>query len=83
MDRRKYVHLEKLKSGDATPRTASPSVRANLPCRLQQHCAALGPTPQASLTVFADLGLSDGEMARYFNVPETCIAELCSVWNVR
>lgn len=50
---------------------------------LRQHLLALGPSPKESLEMFVDLGLSDGEMARYFKVPDTSISKLCHIWGIR
>ena len=83
MDQKSRAHTKKLKSGDAVPRPAVASKNKGFSSELRQQVAALGPTPKESLEVFADLGLSDGEMARYFKVPETCISKLCHIWGIR
>lgn len=50
---------------------------------LPKYAHAFGPMPKTSLEVFADLGLTDSEIARYFNVPQTCITRLRSIWNIQ
>ena len=77
------AHMEKLKSGDAALRSAAAPSGKGFSLELNKHIAALGPAPRRSLEVFVDLGLSDGEMARYFKVPETCISQLCHIWSIR
>lgn len=54
------------------------------PGSLQQSNAAhtpdpLGPDPESSVEVFADLGLSSSEIAQYFGVPEGRITRLRKV----
>ncbi|MBY6069411.1 hypothetical protein KUW17_21890 [Leisingera aquaemixtae] len=41
-----------------------------------QGSGRLGPWPVAAVTVFADLGMDDGEIARYFGVAPSLIAQL-------
>ncbi|WP_298865136.1 hypothetical protein [uncultured Sulfitobacter sp.] len=83
MVHRSRAHMEKLKLGDAVPRAATAQRGKGFSLELRQQIAALGPLPRESLEVFVDLGLSDGEMARYFKVPETCISKLCHIWGIR
>lgn len=83
MEKRSRAHFEKLKSGDAVSRPLVASKRKGFSHELRQHVAALGPTPKENLEVFVDLGCSDGEMARCFNVPETYISKLCHIWGIR
>ena len=77
-----HIHTYKLRSGDAVPRMRPERHPKELPLNLRQHIAALGPMPKASLETFVDLGLSDGEMASYFNVPQADIAKLRDIWNI-
>lgn len=83
MNQRCRAHMEKLKLGDVVPRPATAPSGKGFSLELRKHVAALGPAPRKSLEVFVDLGLSDGEMARYFKVPETCISKLCHIWGIR
>jgi len=80
---RNHIHTEKLNSGDAVPRTRLKLWRKELPDHLRQHIEALGPAPKNSLETFVDLGLSDCEVARYFNVPPACIIKLRDIWGIR
>lgn len=41
-----------------------------------KHIRALGRMPKVSLEIFADLGLTDAEIGRYFMVPQHCIRNL-------
>ena len=83
MDQKSRARLDKLKSGDPVPRPAATLAGIGFSDELHRHLAALGPTPRNSLEALVDLGLSDGEMARYFKVPETSISKLCHVWGIR
>jgi hypothetical protein len=83
MDQQCSVHVAKLKSGDTVPRPSKAPRGKVFSLELRKHVAALGPAPRKSLEVFADLGLSDDEMARYFKVPKTCISKLCHIWGIR
>ncbi|EEB82698.1 hypothetical protein RGAI101_4003 [Roseobacter sp. GAI101] len=83
MDHQRRANLQKIKSGGVVPRH-SKGPRGE--CRaqyLRQHVATLGPKPKKSLEAFVDLGLTDGEIARYFNMPKTCISKLCHLWGIR
>lgn len=83
MDQRCNARMEKLKSGDPLGRPEADPICKCLSAELHKHLAALGPAPRKSLEVFADLGLSDDEMARYFKVPITCISQICDIWCIR
>lgn len=75
-------HLQKLTSGDAVaPRRQRPA-RSDMPKELRQYIAALGPMPKNTLETFVDLSLSDDEIARYFQVPASCISQLRRIWNI-
>ncbi len=77
------IHLQKLTSGDVIPRAPHVAPGKELPLRLREQVRALGPMPKTCLEVFVDLGLSDGEIARYFDVPQACITKLCDIWCMR
>lgn len=83
MDFRNHACSQKLKTGDTVQKCASPCGQQKLPYKLRKHVTALGPTPKASLEAFVDLDLSDGEMARYFDVSDTSVAKLCKIWGLR
>lgn len=83
MDCRNHAWSQKLKRGDTVQKSASPCGQQKLPFELRKHVTALGPTPKASLEAFVDLGLSDGEMASYFNVPDASVSKLCKIWGIR
>ncbi|KGK79896.1 hypothetical protein PM03_04240 [Thalassobacter stenotrophicus] len=55
----------------------------DLPERLRNDLIALGPLPMRTLTAFVDLGLSDAEIARYFDLPAASIAKLRTIWQLR
>lgn len=38
--------------------------------------------PRRVLETFVDLGLSDGEIARYFKIPETSVSKLRKIWRI-
>lgn len=54
----------------------------NLPCRLRAHVDALGPSPRKGLAALVDLGLSDHEIGRYHKIPQDCVADLRTLWNI-
>ena len=49
---------------------------------LQKYAHALGPTPKRCLETLTDLGLTDLEIARYFNMPSTVVIDLRLAWNI-
>ena len=55
----------------------------DLPERLRNDLTALGPLPMRTLTTFVDLGLSDAEIARYFDLSAASIAKLRAIWQLR
>lgn len=59
-----------------------PTARAELTSRLQKYVHTLGPTPKRSLETFADLGLSDAEIGRYFRIPHDVITQLREIWKI-
>jgi hypothetical protein len=82
MDSCHQNHIEKLKSGHPVPKLRLVSRSQGLPHPLREHIMALGPMPETCLAIFLDLGLSDREIARYFDVPKASIAKLCDIWNI-
>ena len=56
--------------------------RDELTYEMQKHLHILGPTPKRCLEMFADLGLSDPEIARYFKIPTTIVTDLRRVWDI-
>lgn len=72
----------KLSSGHVIPKTPDASRTSILPNFLKKHALAFGPRPKKSLETFVDLGLSDQEIARYFNVPQTCVSKLRLIWKI-
>ena len=58
------------------------SKRDELPHTLQRYMHILGPSPKRCLEMFADLGLSDPEIARYFKIPTDVVTELRQVWRI-
>lgn len=83
MDDRHRIHLRKLEQDLVVPAFRHELRRKELPRQFREHVSALGHQPEACLETFVDLGLSDGEIARYFHVPKTCITELCGIWHLR
>ena len=59
-----------------------PAARAELTGQLQKYIHTLGPMPKRCLEAFADLGLSDAEIARYFRIPDDVVTRLREIWNI-
>ena len=55
----------------------------DVPKLLRNDLTALGPLPMRTLTAFVDLGLSDAEIARYFDLPAASVAKLRTIWQLR
>ena len=72
----------KLSSGHLIPKIPEASRTSILPNFLKKHALALGPRPKKSLEAFVDLGLSDQEIAGYFNIPQTCVSKFRLIWNI-
>jgi len=83
MDQKRRANLQELKSGSSVPRGRKGQRCEGFSRDLRRHVATLGPKPRKSLAAFVDLGLSDGEIARYYQVPRNCISKLCQVWGIR
>lgn len=49
---------------------------------LQKHIHVLGFAPRRTLETFVDLGLTDGEIARYFKMDERHISSLREHWEI-
>ena len=62
--------------------TGSHAAHVVLTGQLQKYMHALGPTPKRCLETFADLGLSDAEIGRYFRVPHEVVTQLRAIWNI-
>lgn len=58
------------------------SPRRDLASELQKYLHVLGPMPKRSLEIFADLGLSDDEIGRYFRMPCKRVTELREIWKI-
>ena len=76
------IHAEKLVSGDTVKRPGQVNILTQTPTDLSHHIAAMGPTPRMSLETFVDLSLSDDEIAKYFHVPCSLIAQLRDFWGI-
>ncbi|WP_372991416.1 hypothetical protein [Sulfitobacter sp.] len=83
MDHKGHANLQKLKTGNPVPRDWKGQRNDGFSRDLRRHVATLGPKPRKSLAAFVDLGLSDGEIARYYQLPRNCISMLCQVWGIR
>jgi len=59
-----------------------PTARAELSDHLQKYILTLGPTPKRCLETFADLGLSDVEIGRYFRIPHEVVTQLREIWSI-
>ena len=55
----------------------------DLPEQLRKDLAALGPSPMRTLAAFVDLGLSDAQIARYFDLSAASVTKLCAIWQLR
>ncbi|MDA9979813.1 hypothetical protein N9801_01215 [Yoonia sp.] len=62
--------------------TYLPKARAELTVQLQKYMHTLGPTPKRCLETFADLGLSDAEIGRYFRIPYDIVTQLREIWKI-
>lgn len=58
------------------------SPRHDLAPELQKYLHVLGPMPKRSLETFADLGLTDDEIGRYFRMPCERVTELREIWHI-
>ncbi|MGO4910138.1 hypothetical protein ACEN2J_17625 [Pseudorhodobacter sp. W20_MBD10_FR17] len=56
--------------------------RDELIYELQKYIHVLGPTPRRCLETLAELGLSDPEIGRYFNIPRDIVTGLRQVWKI-
>lgn len=74
--------VNKLKSGDTVCRLWDKPEMQKLPKRLRDYAHVLGPTPRRNLEALVDLGMTDGEIARYHTLPRSCIAELRNHWQI-
>jgi hypothetical protein len=83
MTARNPPYIDKLTLGHVSLGIRQMSQLGKPPTRLRQRIRALGPTPRISLEVLVDLGLSDVEIARYFDVSQTCIVSLRKIWGIR
>lgn len=59
-----------------------PTARPELTAQLQKYMHTLGPTPKRCLEAFADLGLSDAEIGRYFRIPHEIVTQLREIWKI-
>ena len=78
--------VEQVRHADGAAKAICQPMRASiddLPERLRNDLTALGPLPMRTLTAFVDLGLSDAEIARYFDLPAASIAKLRTIWQLR
>ena len=78
--------VEQVRHADGAAKAICQPMRASiddLPERLRNDLIALGPLPMRTLTAFVDLGLSDAEIARYFDLPAASIAKLRTIWQLR
>lgn len=74
--------LRQLGSGEGSfPQQIQPR-RDEMTHELQKHLHILGPTPKRCLEMFADLGVSDPEIARYFKIPTNVVTDLRRVWGI-
>ncbi len=73
---------QKLSTGHVIPKIPNASRTSMLPNFLKEHALAFGPRPKKCLEAFVDLGLSDKEIAGYFNIPQSCVSKFCLIWNI-
>lgn len=69
-------------SGEGSLPPQIQSRRDELTHELQKHLHVLGSRPKRCLEMFADLGLSDPEIARYFKIPTNVVTDLRQVWDI-
>lgn len=58
------------------------SERTGLTPELQKYLHIMGPTPKRCLETLADIGLSDDEIGRYFQMPCELVTELRDIWKI-
>ena len=78
--------VEQTRHADGTSKTIFQPKLASMddvPERLRKDLTALGPLPMRTLTAFVDLGLSDAEIARYFDLSAASIVKLRIIWQLR
>ena len=78
--------VEQAAHADGAAKAICQPMRAGIddvPKRLRNDLTALGPLPMRTLTAFVDLGLSDAEIARYFDLSAASIAKLRTIWQLR
>ena len=63
-------------------RTLSSCLPADLSGQLQKYMHTLGPTPKRALEAFADLGMTDAEICRYFRIPHDVVTQLREIWKI-
>lgn len=82
---RKIINLDSMRQGDPKRRSPQPELqrpRSELSYELQKYLHVLGPAPKRCLETLADLGLTDPEIARYFQIPTSIVTALRLVWNI-
>ena len=62
--------------------SSSPAPRTELTSQLQKYMHTLGPTPKMCMETFADLGLSDAEIGRYFRIPRDVVSQFREIWKI-
>lgn len=75
--------IRKLGPGGHAFPTSPHSGHHELTHELQKYLHTLGPTPKRCLETFADLGLSDTEIARYFRIPDDVVTQLRDIWKIQ
>lgn len=49
---------------------------------LMEYVRTLGPSPRQALETVVDLGLSDADIGRYFNIPHGNVYRLRQIWKI-
>ena len=70
------------KSGYSGSNLRKPPQSTGLPLELRASVRRLGPFPRQCLETFSDLGLSDKEIAHYFDITQDCVTSLRTLWQI-
>lgn len=60
----------------------TPTKRDELTHELQKYIHTLGVAPKRCLETFVDLGMTNAEIARYFEIPDDVVGQLRAIWEI-
>ncbi len=84
MNNKDCVHdiIRQLSPGNRSRQFRGQISRYELPLEFQKYLHVLGPTPKRCLETLTDLGLSDADIARYYNMPRRAVTDLRQIWKI-